>query len=146
MKKSLLGAAILGTVGLVSPLTTNVYATEAITTYEGLKTCLESETDTTCTLGGNIEASATMNVKSNIVLELGSYTISAATPFTEGANCVITVVHGGTLTINSEDDGRIDASTNANVYGAIRLTSHVAELQDITKTASVVVNNGTIKG
>ena len=129
---------------LMSALATNVYADEvSVADENGLLSCVSS--NNTCKLTSDILVSSSINIRKDIVLDLNGYSVTPADTLTQKGVGLFTVIHGGKLTVNdSGDNGTISAGTNQNVYAAVVMTS--GEESDETKTATLVVNDGTLEG
>ncbi len=103
----------------------------------------------TVKLLSDVKLSAKLEVTcSDVTLDLNGKTISPADDNTIGNFCAVMVHRGAKLTVDdtsAEKTGCIDGGTGTNAfYGAIQLTQKEDTPSDAK--ATLVVNNGTIKG
>lgn len=97
-----------------------------------------------CKLTADVEVENLIDVLYNSTIDLNGHTLSAKSTLSY-KGFLVTVVHGGSLTIeDSVGTGVLTSGNSGSIYGAIQLTKK--DQTDITKTASLVVNAGTIEG
>lgn len=92
------------------------------------------------TLDKNVVLSEPADIEKDTVLNLGNFSITASEKWS-GADYLIGVKRGATLTINGGSEGSIDAG---EIYCAVKLTL-TGENVD-TKAAGLVVNGGNLTG
>ncbi len=113
-----------------------------ISTEAALKECLE--TSGICKLTSDIEISSLLEINKEVIIDLNGYSLIPK----EGLKlngAFINVNRGAKLTINdSKKTGKISTGSkeNSDVWGAIQLAVGDSD----TKTAELVVNDGTIEG
>lgn len=129
-----------------SVLAMNVNAEEInVTDGELLEKCV-AKSGNVCKLGADIELSRVIDIAADkkIILDLNGHSIKPddTLKVTTG---LINIIHGGTLIVNdSGENGIISAGDSGNVYAGIQVTKK--NETDITKTATLVVNDGIIEG
>ena len=100
----------------------------------------------TVTLLTNAALANMIDVDKTITLDLNGKTVSVGTWANgDGEDALFCVKYGGNLTVNATNGGAIDATGNAKVYAAIKLTKK-GETRTGTKLAVLTVNGGTITG
>lgn len=108
-----------------------------------LATCLGTAGNT-CTLKADVELENTIEIAGDVILDLNGYTISLSDTYA-GIDSMFVVLHGGKLTVNdssSAKTGKITTEESAAVFVGIKMTKAGG---DDTKTASLVINGGTIE-
>lgn len=139
MRKSLKLFTLGFTLMFVSLIKVN--AATDITTEQDLRDCVDVD-GSTCKLAGDIVLTSDLDIEKDITLDLNGHTITADSALTL-KSCLIAVIHGGTLTIeDSVGTGKI--SPGSNIYGAVQVTKDGKT--DTSKTATLIVNGGTIEG
>ena len=118
--------------------------------YETLAEALSAATDgATVKLLANIAVTEMQLVTKAVTLDLAGFAITAgersAEAATAGADCILCVLHGGSLTINDSSAGSTGAITGNSVFtSAVKMTKKGDT--DDTKKAVLVVNGGTLTG
>lgn len=108
-----------------------------------LKSCIET-TGNTCKLSNDIVLNSDLIIEKNITitLDLNGHSITPISTLSLNRG-LISIIHGGTLIVNdSVGTGKIAAGPN--VYSAVSVTKKGNV--DITKTATLIVNGGTLEG
>lgn len=85
-----------------------------------------------------------LEINNNVIIDLNGHSITPASTIKE--DNLINVLHGGTLTIedsSSTKTGKISANNMSKIYSAIKMTKAGG---DVSKTAKLIVNGGTIEG
>jgi len=112
--------------------------------FTELETCLTT-TGNVCTLSKNVELDNTIEIAGEVALDLNGYVISLSDTYA-GIDSMFVVLHGGKLTVNDSSaakTGKITTENNANVFVGIKMTKAGG---DNSKTATLIVNGGTIEG
>ena len=108
------------------------------------KECLTSTMTKTCTLTENVTVNEQLDVAGNIKLDLNGYSVTAAENL-EIPGGLITVLHGGTLTIeDAKGNGKITTGDTSKVYSPLQMTKK--DKTDVSKKATLIVNGGHLEG
>lgn len=114
-----------------------------VTNESTLKSCIET-TGNTCKLTSDVVLNSDLIIEKDIeiTLDLNGHSITPVSTLSLSRG-LISIIHGGTLIVNdSVGTGKIDAGEN--IYSAISVTKKGNV--DISKTATLIVNGGTLKG
>lgn len=116
---------------------------EEVTNEASLNTCIAKNSNV-CKLTENIELENLIDIKYDITLDLNGYSITPKETLKHSGG-LVTVIHGGKLTIeDSGENGKISTGNSGDVWGAVQVTKKGET--DISKKATLVINDGTLEG
>lgn len=142
MKKTIYGIFAFAMALILVPSFASASEVE-VTDEASLVSCLAVDGNV-CKLTADVEVENLIDILNASTIDLNGHVLSAKSTLSH-PGCLITIVHGGSLTIeDSIGTGVLTSGNSGSIYGAIQLTKKGQT--DITKTASLVVNGGTIEG